>query len=207
MKAREPGMRGEKGEKRKQELLKIAYRMFISNGYEETSIDEIIAEAHIAKGTYYYHFPSKEALLEEVISMMINDEVQQAKDVLAAPIPVPQKLVGIIAALRPRQDESSIADALNKKENIIMHEKVSGRILEAAVPLLTEAVSEGIAQGMFTCDHISERVRMILIMSQHLFDGGSFTEGDIEVFIDITEKTLGAPSGTLGFIRQLIVTK
>lgn len=60
-------MKGEKGEKRKQELLKTAYRMYIQNGYEETGIDEIIAEAHIAKGTYHYHFPSKEALLEEVI--------------------------------------------------------------------------------------------------------------------------------------------
>ena len=204
MKMREVRMKGEKGEKRKQELVSIAYRMFIQKGYEETSIDEIIAEAHIAKGTYYYHFPSKEALLEEVINMMINEEVQKAKEILSASIPVPQKLVGIIASLRPGQDEISISDTLNRKENIIMHEKVSGRILEAAVPLLTEAVSEGIAQGMFTCDHISERVRMILIMSQHLFDGGSFTEGDIEVFIDITEKTLGAEPGTLGFIRQLI---
>ncbi|MCH5256554.1 MAG: helix-turn-helix transcriptional regulator, partial [Lachnospiraceae bacterium] len=52
-------VKGEKGERRKQELLRIAYQMFIQKGYEETSIDEIIAEAHIAKGTYYYYFPSK----------------------------------------------------------------------------------------------------------------------------------------------------
>lgn len=47
-------MKGDKGEKRKQELLNIAYRLMISKGYEETSIDEIIAEARIAKGTFYY---------------------------------------------------------------------------------------------------------------------------------------------------------
>ena len=45
-----------KGEKRKQELLKIAYKMFLSKGYENTSVDEIIEEAGIAKGTYYYYF-------------------------------------------------------------------------------------------------------------------------------------------------------
>ena len=33
------------GERRKQELLRIAYRMFVEKGYENTSIDEIIAEA------------------------------------------------------------------------------------------------------------------------------------------------------------------
>ena len=197
-------MKGEKGERRKQELLRIAYQMFIQKGYEETSIDEIIAEAHIAKGTYYYYFPSKEAMLEEVINMMISDEVKRARAILSAPIPVPRKLVGVITSLRPEQGESNIADALNRKENLVMHEKIGRRIVDEAVPLLSEVVSEGIGQGIFNCDHIEERVRMILIMSQHLFDNGNFTEGDIKVFIDMVEKTLGAQSGTLGFIRGLI---
>ena len=197
-------MKGEKGEKRKQELLRIAYRMFIQKGYEETSIDEIIAEAHIAKGTYYYYFPSKEATLEEVINMMIGDEVKRAKAILSAPISVPQKLVGVITSMRPEQNESNIANILNQKENIVMHEKINRRVVDEAVPLLTEVVSEGVTQGMFSCDHIEERVRMILIMSQHLFDSSNFSEGDIEVFIDVVEKTLGAQSGILGFIRELI---
>ena len=145
--------------------------MFIQKGYEATSIDEIIAEAHIAKGTYYSYFPSKEATLKEVINMMINDEVERAKEVLSAPIPIPQKLIGVITLLRPEQGEANISDALNQKENIIMHEKIS---------------------------------RLLLIMSQHLFDNGNFTEGTIEVFIDMAEKTLGAQAGTLGFIRGLI---
>ena len=197
-------MNGKKGERRKQELLRIAYQMFIQKGYEATSIDDIIAEAHIAKGTYYYYFPSKEATLEEVINMMISDEVQRAKTVVSAEIPVPQKLVGVITTLRPEQNECNIANALNQKENIVMHEKINKRIIEEAVPLVAEVVSEGIAQGLFACDHIEERVKMILIMSQNLFDNGSFTEGDIEVFIDMVEKTLGAQPDTLGFIRGLI---
>ena len=38
-----------KGEKRKKELLKIAYDMFLAQGYENTSVDEIIERAQIAK--------------------------------------------------------------------------------------------------------------------------------------------------------------
>ena len=34
-----------KGERRKQELLKIAYEMFISRGYDNTSVDELIEQA------------------------------------------------------------------------------------------------------------------------------------------------------------------
>lgn len=197
-------MKGEKGERRKKELLKIAYRMFIEKGYDNTSIDEIIAEAGIAKGTYYYHFPSKQATLEAVIDMMISEEVENASAVISATIPVPQKIVAVIMSMRPKQEESSIASTLERSENIVMHEKVNSRILDAAVPILTEVVKEGISQGIFNCDNIEERVKMILFICQRIFDNGSFTERDIEVFIDMTEKTLGAETGTMGFIKGLI---
>ena len=193
-----------KGERRKQELLKIAYRMFIEKGYENTSIDEIIAEAGIAKGTYYYYFESKEATLEAVIEMMIEEEVGRAKAVLETSLPVPQKLVSVIYSLRPAQDEQVIAKALDVTENIVMHEKVNRRIVEETVPLLTEVVKEGISQGIFECTNIEERVRMLLIISQHIFDDGIFTDRDVEVYIDVVEKTLGAKGGTMSFIAELI---
>ena len=87
--------------------------MFIEKGYENTSIDEIIAEAGIAKGTYYYYFESKEATLEAVIDMMIEEEVGKAKEVLAASLPVSMKLVSVICSFRPAQDEQVIAKVLD----------------------------------------------------------------------------------------------
>lgn len=197
-------MKGEKGERRKTELLKIAYRMFIEKGYDNTSIDEIIADAGIAKGTYYYYFPSKEATLEAVIDMMINEEVERARAAISVPIPVPQKIIAVILSMRPRQEESGIAHTLERSENIVMHDKINRRIVEEAAPLLTEVVKEGIAQGIFDCTNIEERVKMILFICQRTFDDASFTERDIEVFIDIVEKTLGAQTGTMGFIKGLI---
>ncbi|MDE5575765.1 MAG: TetR/AcrR family transcriptional regulator [Oscillospiraceae bacterium] len=197
-------MKGDKGEKRKQELLKIAYRLIISKGYEETSIDEIIAEAQIAKGTFYYHFKSKEEMLEALINMMITEQTERAKQVLSAPLPIPQKTVAVITSLRPNSDEATIQDALNRKDNIAMHEKINRRIIDEAVPILSEVVAEGIAQGILDCDNINERVRMILIISSDMFNHASFTSADIDVFIDTVEKILGAKKDTFGFIRQLI---
>ena len=49
---------------RKDELLDIAYKMFIAKGYDNTSVDEIIKEAGIAKGTFYYYFTTKEEMLD-----------------------------------------------------------------------------------------------------------------------------------------------
>ena len=193
-----------KGERRKQELLQIAYRMFISRGYENTSVDEIIEEADIAKGTYYYYFETKEQMLEEVIGMMIDQEMEAAGRILQAEIPVPQKIIGMISSLRPTQEERPIEGALMQPENIVMNEKIRKKIVEMAVPLLSKVVEEGIGQGIFACDNIAERVRMLLVISSSTFDEGCYTERDIEVFIDMTEKLLGAESGTMGFIRELI---
>ena len=197
-------MKGEKGERRRTALLKIAYRMFIEQGYDSTSIDEIIAEADIAKGTYYYYFPSKEATLEAVIDMMLAEEAERAQAAVASPMPVPQKIVAVILAMRPRQEESGISTTLERSENIVMHEKVGRRLIEVTAPLLTEVVQEGIAQGIFECTNVEERVRMILFLCQSIFDSGHFNERDIEVFVDTVEKTLGAQTGTMDFIKGLI---
>ena len=195
---------GEKGERRRQELLRIAYRLFTEKGYDNTSVDEIIAAAGIAKGTYYYHFPSKEATLEAVIDMMLNEEIAQAEAIVSAPLPVPQKIAAVIMAFHPKQEEISIANALEAKENIVLHDKLNKRVIEEATPLLAAIVQEGIAQGIFCCEQIPERVRMLLMMSMQMFDDSTFTENDITVFIDMTEKMLGAQQGTMAFIRALI---
>ncbi len=194
-----------KGERRKRELLDIAYRMFISRGYENTSIDDIIDEAGIAKGTYYYYFESKEQTLEAVIEMMIENEIEAAISILDSNIPVLQKIVGITASIRPAPEELPIEGALMRPENIIMHQKIKQRLVEKAVPLLSKVVEEGIEQGVFSCDNIPERVRMMLILSNETFDEGSFTDRDVDVFIDITEKLLGAQKHSMDFIRHLIV--
>ena len=193
-----------KGEKRKQELLKIAYDMFLSRGYENTSVDEIIETAQIAKGTYYYYFSSKEQMLEEVIDMMIESETDAAKQILEADIPVPQKIVGIITSIKPAETERPIQDALMEPENVLMHDKIRKKLIEVIAPLLSKVVEEGIDKGIFACDNVPERVRMLLVISNDTFNAGAFTERDIAVFIDMTEKLLGAEKGTMSFIYDLI---
>ena len=194
-----------KGERRKQDLLNIAYRMFIQKGYENASVDDIIIEAGIAKGTYYYYFESKEATLEAVIEMMIEKAENIAKAALMNPVPIPQKLASVVYAFQPNKDEVVITDVLERKENIVMHDKIGKKIVEVAVPILSDIVREGIAQGIFACTNVEERVKMLLIMSQNMFDYGAYSNKDIEVYVDMLEKSLGAKEGTMSFISEFLL--
>lgn len=194
-----------KKEVRKKELIKIAYELFITKGYENTSVDEIIAKAGIAKGTYYYYFESKEQMLEDVVNMMIDRSVERAKKVVESNLDLEEKLVYTILALRVAPDEQSVEDTINSKENIILHKKINDRIIDEAVPILSKIVREAKETGLFKCDdNIEERVRMTLILSNEMFDHNEVKQSDILVFIDTMEKIYGAKPGSLIFISKLI---
>ena len=59
-----------KAEVRQDELLDVAQGMFLTQGYDNTSVQAIIDAVGIAKGTFYHHYPSKAAVLDALIVRM-----------------------------------------------------------------------------------------------------------------------------------------
>lgn len=190
---------------RKEELLNIAYNKFITKGYQNTSIDEIISEAKIAKGTYYYYFESKEKTLEEVINMVVEKMTNKAKAILELNLPLEQKFINVILSFKPEINEENLTEVINLPENIIMHEKVNKKVIQNAVPILTQIVEEGNKHEILNCtENIPEKIKITLMLSSSLFDDGNYNEADIKVYIDIVESLLGASKGSLSFIKNLI---
>ncbi|MBP5732735.1 MAG: TetR/AcrR family transcriptional regulator, partial [Lachnospiraceae bacterium] len=68
--------------------------------------------------------------------MMIDQETEAAKQVLTAPISVPEKIIGIIASIHPSAEEQSIEGALMQPENVLMHNKIKKKLVEKVTPLL-----------------------------------------------------------------------
>ena len=50
-------------------IFNTAIKLFSEKGYESTSIEEITAVAGVAKGSLYYHFPTK----EDVFDFLLDD--------------------------------------------------------------------------------------------------------------------------------------
>lgn len=193
---------------KKQVLTKIAYKLFLTKGYENTSIDEIIKEAGIAKGTYYYYFASKEETLEEVINMILDNMVSRAKQVIEMPLTTTEKFISVIMCFKPSIEEEQLSNTIHLPKNVVMHQKMNKRIITEAVPILVKVVEQGNDEKLLNCkDNISEKVKTTLLLSQSLFDDLNYTEQDVVVYIGILENLYGAEKGSLDFVKKLIGNK
>lgn len=56
----------------KQQILNVALEMFASQGYHKTSTGAICKEAGISTGLLFYHFSSKEILLNAIVKMILS---------------------------------------------------------------------------------------------------------------------------------------
>ena len=81
----------ERREKTSAEIVKAAKRSFGERGFAATTMDDIAAGAHVAKGAVYHHFPTKEALFEAVFDEVslelvsaLDRVARTEKDALAA---------------------------------------------------------------------------------------------------------------------------
>ena len=60
----------EHGRERKQQLVDAAAELFAANGYAATRIQDICRRAGVAKGLFYWYFPTKQELFAELVRSM-----------------------------------------------------------------------------------------------------------------------------------------
>jgi len=53
--------------RRREALLRAARDVFVTKGYHDAKIDDIVARAEIAKGTFYLYFPDKRSVFSELV--------------------------------------------------------------------------------------------------------------------------------------------
>jgi len=81
-------------EERRSELIACARELFYSKGYESTSVRDIVDKIGVAKGTFYYYFDSKLAVLEAMVDELISHSVALLHEIVAdETLPVLEKWV------------------------------------------------------------------------------------------------------------------
>jgi len=66
------GLRQRKKAKLRDEMTRTALELFVTNGYRQTRVSDIVDRLDISQPTFFRYFPSKEAVLREVIGQSIR---------------------------------------------------------------------------------------------------------------------------------------
>jgi len=80
-------------------VLEAAVDLFADQGYDGTSVAQVIAKAGVAKGGFYHHFASKEELLYEVYGDLIGEQLRRMDAILARGEAPPATLRALIVDL------------------------------------------------------------------------------------------------------------
>jgi AcrR family transcriptional regulator len=57
---------------RRQALLRAARDVFATKGYHDAKVDDIVALAKVAKGTFYLYFPDKRSVFSELVDLLFK---------------------------------------------------------------------------------------------------------------------------------------
>ena len=78
--------RAAQGRATRAQLIEVATGLFAERGYEETSIEAVLAAAGVSRGALYHHFAGKDALFEAVLEAVENGvNARLAAEIAGAP--------------------------------------------------------------------------------------------------------------------------
>ena len=189
---------------RRNEILDVAERLFCTKGYDQTSTNDILSEIGIARGTLYYHFSSKEDILDAMIDRILDEIVRRASRIaLDESVAVLERMTQtILASNVDTKTGDMILEQMHKPQNALMHAKMQERLLKQLIPLFTKLIEDGISQGLMQTADPEDTIEMLLLYANTVFDDAiAYSEADkkkkVLAFINNTEILLHMEKGSL----------
>lgn len=202
-----------KPEERKSEIIATACQLFLSKGYDKTTMQEVMRHLGIAKGTIYHYFASKEELLEAVINSVAEDEMLRLKTIVenieGTALERLEQLIMNGSNHDSDDGHDEMLDHLHKTSNAGMHIRLLAKVVTMQAPLYAEQFQMGCDEGVFKTDHPLECAEFLLSGIQFLTDMGiySWTQEQLErrwmAFPKIIESQLNAPDGSFSFLLNI----
>lgn len=195
-------------EERRREIVQTAERLFREVGFAKCSVEMIIKDIGVAKGTFYYYFKSKEEILEAIVDQALNQIVTIARAVADdASLSALEKMQALLADSHVGdEDTRDLAEMLHLPENRELHEMTNIQTVLRMSPIFAKIVAQGNEEGVFSTAKPLETIQFLFSGAQFLLDGGLFGFADEEIRIrrevaqEIIEKSLGAQPGSFGFM-------
>ena len=200
-----------KAEERRNEILDAADELFGQKGFDGTSTKDILEKVGIARGTLYYHFKSKEDIMDALIERYSVRLLGAAQEIAAdKSIPVVERIIRVVISMNLSGGSSQeIMEHIHKPQNALMHQKIQKVIINGVTPILTGIIREGIEHGLFSTPYPYECMEMVVTYANTVFDDDmvEMTNEErasrIQAFVFNAERLLGAESGSLMDVMQM----
>ena len=136
--------------------MKTAEARFCRDGYEKTSVQDILDDLKTSKGSFYHHFDSKETLLEEICK---NRAIITSEKIFSSLIPgmnPEERLNVLISGMIPFNGEKlnfllMLIPVFSGPEGITVR-NCYANILEAIYAgKVAETLQKGTGEGLFAC--------------------------------------------------------
>lgn len=140
-------------QQRRRELLAAARDAFVEKGYQAATVDDIVANAGVARGTFYLYFDDKRAVFEALVDDFLQRIAEAVKSIELgpnAPPPVEQLRANIrrvveLALGEPTLVKLALFDATGLDPEL--DEKLHA-YYEGLRTLIAESLEQGQALGM-----------------------------------------------------------
>ena len=200
-------------EERRADIINAACALFLSKGYENTTMKDVMVRLGIAKGTIYHYFSSKEDLLEAVICLVAEQEVaRQAEAIKNCKGNALERMrLLTLAGAHDSSEHGDLLEHLHKPANTGMHIRLLAHVIMLQAPFYATLIEEGCREGIFTTAHPLECAEFLLAGFQFMVDQGihPWTEEQLirrwRAFPVMAEALLQAPAGSFSFLHELTV--
>ncbi|MFH8623481.1 TetR/AcrR family transcriptional regulator [Streptomyces vietnamensis] len=141
---------------RRREILDTAAEVFAAQGYDATTVRRIADAAGLLAGSLYYHFDSKESMLDEILASFLRELWGRYDAVLAAGLDPRQTIEALVTESFREIDRHRAAVAIFQKESRHLQELPRFGYLADAQHRFEKAwlgtLERGVAAGVFRAD-------------------------------------------------------
>jgi len=208
---------------RRDEFIDAGQRLIQTRGYEQFSVEELLAEVGASKGAFYHYFGSKTALLEAIVDRFVEAALAQVvrivdDDRLNA-IDKFHAYFSTIARLKGEQKEFLVAlmRVWYSDDNALVREKLRHEQVRLVTRHIAAIVRQGVSEGAFTLADPDSMARVVLSLildtgdeAGELFMQRQAGEIDLDMvrrrfqtYQTALERVLGVPPGTLHLIDEV----
>ncbi len=178
---------------------------------QNISVSEIAQKAGIGKGSIYYYFPSKEAILDALIQRSYEKPLQTAKALAVQTDIAPfTRMAMLFQACRNSSaaflSQNGSASDTSAQDLAFLHQKYLKHVISELKPELTEIIKQGIARGEIHFDYPAALAEIVLIVIAVKLDNSLIPstpeemEDTLKGLISLLERGTDVTPGSLSYL-------